>query len=186
MKADSVHNVTDDINFSMRVATSCLRERPSDPPRVSGLIKRPSWEKPPGPKPGPENRPAAVSSASCKGVRRVWIASFTTQCYSWLGKSMDRSRASVRTASAGPRPRGESGLTRFCSPSRSATDRGRTTPRVCSDHSLDVFWIWSVSVRCSSCISPTGAGASESDMWGGQPENWLHRYPLSSSCAVPF
>ena len=60
-------------------------------------------------------------------MRRFWIGSFTTGCYSWIGIAW--TAAALRS---GPRPpdrvrRGESGLARLQSPCRSATDRGRTT-----------------------------------------------------------
>ena len=78
-----------------------------------------------------------------KGVHSVWIGSFTTQCYSWRAKP-----STTATLRSGPRlpdrvRRRESGVTRHNSPCRSVADRGRTTPRVCSDHSLGVFWMGS-------------------------------------------
>ena len=39
---------------------------------------------------------------------------------------------------------------------------------------------------CSRFLQQEGAGASGSDKWSGQPENWLTRYPPRRSCAVPF
>ena len=52
----------------------------------------------------------------------------------------------------GPRPldrvrRGESGLTCLYGSCRSATDRGRTTPRVCSVYSSGVFWMGSLLLK---------------------------------------
>ena len=96
-------------------------------------------------------------------MQRLWIGSFTTQSYSWIGIAW--TAAALRS---GPRPsdrvrRGESAGTRLYSPCRSAT---------------------SVGVRCSS-ISQDGAGASGSDMRSGQPENCLSKYPMRRSCAVP-
>ena len=91
---------------------------------------------------GCDFKPLEEAQSFRKGVRRFWIGSFTTQCCSGNGKAW--TAAAMRS---GPRPpdrvrRAESGLTRLHSQCRS-TDRGRTIPRVCSDHSLGVFWMGS-------------------------------------------
>ena len=100
-------------------------------------------------------------NVSNKSEDNFWpqVAEGRASCLDWLvhdpvllldGKSVNRSRAAVRTASAGPRPERRVWIDSPLQPV-SVRDRPRQTDRTSED----------------------GAGASESYKWDGQPENWL-------------